>query len=70
MRETAASRGDGQSSDAGGFPKLVSAGYKSQTPFDHSSYLATVEDILGLSRLVTTAGSTSMNEFFVRKTSP
>ena len=51
-------------------PKLVSAGYKSQTPFDHSSYLATVEDILGLSRLVTTAGSTSMDEFFVRKTSP
>ena len=34
------------------------------TAFDHRSYVATVEDILGLPRLPTTATVTAMNAFF------
>lgn len=43
---------------------LVTPGYQSNTTFDHNSYLATVEDILGLPRLAATASSTPMSEFF------
>ncbi len=45
-------------------PNLVANGYVSQTAFDHASYLATVEDILRLPRLATTANATPMDEFF------
>jgi hypothetical protein len=45
-------------------PNLAKTGYVSQTPFDHRSYLASVEDILDLPRLPTTANVTSMDEFF------
>jgi hypothetical protein len=45
-------------------PNLVSPGYVSQTRFDHASYVATVEDILGIPRLHATEGATPMDEFF------
>jgi hypothetical protein len=48
-------------------PKLVSQGYVSQTRFEHASYVSTVEDILGMPRMPSTEGVTSMDEFFVRK---
>jgi hypothetical protein len=51
-------------------PQLVSSGFVSQTRFDHSSYAATVEDILGMPRLPATEGATPMDEFFKRKSPP
>ncbi|HEX4516755.1 MAG TPA: alkaline phosphatase family protein [Polyangiaceae bacterium] len=48
-------------------PKLVSAPFQTQTAFDHRSYLASVEDILGLPRLATTANVTSMDELFLEQ---
>jgi hypothetical protein len=45
-------------------PKLASGAYSSRTKFDHTSYLATVEDIFDLPRLKTTACATPLNEFF------
>jgi hypothetical protein len=51
-------------------PRLVSAGYVSATPYDHRSYLATVEDILDLPRLPSTVDATSMDDFFVTKGAP
>jgi len=45
-------------------PNLVSAPYVTNTAFDHRSYLATVEDILGMPRLTTTQDAASMDEFF------
>lgn len=45
-------------------PNLVTTPYVTSTAFDHTSYLATVEDILGMPRLPTTANATSMDEFF------
>jgi len=45
-------------------PNLVSRGFKSTTPFNHASYLATVEDIFGLPRMRTTENATPMSEFF------
>jgi len=48
-------------------PNLVTAPYQTETAFDHRSYLATVEDILGLPRLPATASATSMDEFFRSK---
>jgi hypothetical protein len=45
-------------------PKIVSAGFKSAKAYSHASYLATVEDILGVSRLATVASEQNMLEFF------
>jgi hypothetical protein len=45
-------------------PRIVSKGFKSSKPYSHKSYLATVEDILGLPRLATVAGEPNMMEFF------
>ncbi len=45
-------------------PKIVSAGFKSAKAYSHASYLATVEDILGVSRLATVASEPNMLEFF------
>ena len=45
-------------------PNLKTTPYVTSTPFDHRSYLATVEDIFGLDRLSTTAKVTSMDELF------
>jgi len=45
-------------------PKLKSAGYQSSTAFDHSSWLATVEDWFKLPRLGAAAQATSLAEFF------
>jgi hypothetical protein len=45
-------------------PKIKSAGFKSNTAYSHKSYLATVEDILGLARLPTVQNEPSMIEFF------
>jgi hypothetical protein len=44
--------------------KLVSAGFKSAKAYSHKSYLATVEDLLGLPRLPTVQNEPSMMEFF------
>ena len=44
-------------------PKLKSAGMTSAAAYDHSSYLATVEDLLQLPRLQTVASTTNMMEF-------
>ena len=49
-------------------PNLVSASYSTQTHFDHASYVATVEDILGLPRLPATTEATPMDEFFAAVT--
>lgn len=46
---------------------LVSPGYATATALGHKSYLATIEDIFGLSRLPSTASSTSINEVFKSK---
>ena len=46
----------------------LAAQHTISTPFDHRSYLATVEDIFGLGRLPTTADATSMDAFFVPAT--
>jgi hypothetical protein len=45
-------------------PKIKSAGFKSATAYTHKSYLATVEDILGLTRLATVSSEPNMLEFF------
>ena len=45
-------------------PKIKSAGFKSATAYSHMSYLATVEDILGLPRLATVTSEPNMLEFF------
>ena len=45
-------------------PFIKSAGYKSATAFTHASYLATVEDFFGLSRLGAAVGSPTLNEFW------
>lgn len=45
-------------------PNLASTPISVATPFDHRSYLATVEDIFGLGRISTTQSATAMNEFF------
>jgi hypothetical protein len=44
-------------------PRLVQQGFKSSKPYSHKSYLATVEDLLGLPRLATVASEPSMQEF-------
>jgi acid phosphatase len=44
-------------------PRLKTAGMKSSTAFTHSSYLATIEDLLGLSRLSTVTNTKSLMEF-------
>lgn len=45
--------------------KLVSSGFVSNTTYGHDSYLATVEDALGIPRLPATVGSTPMADFFI-----
>ena len=42
---------------------IKSAGYKSAKAYSHKSYLATVEDLLGMPRLATVANEPSMTEF-------
>lgn len=44
--------------------RLKSAGYKSSTALSHKSYLATVEDMLGLPRLDTVKNEPTLAEFF------
>jgi hypothetical protein len=44
--------------------RLVEPGYRTDTRFDHTSYLATIEDIFGMPRLPTTKDATPMDEFF------
>lgn len=44
-------------------PRLKQAGMQSATAWDHSSYLATVEDVLGLPRLQTVTSAPNMMEF-------
>jgi hypothetical protein len=44
-------------------PKLKHAGMTSATAFTHSSYLATIEDLLGLPRLATVTATTPLTEF-------
>ena len=44
-------------------PKLKQVGMTSATAYTHSSYLATVEDLLGLPRLATVTSAPSMMEF-------
>ncbi|HEY8079862.1 MAG TPA: alkaline phosphatase family protein [Labilithrix sp.] len=44
-------------------PKMKSAGYKATAAYSHKSYLATVEDLLGLPRLATVKSEASMLEF-------
>lgn len=44
--------------------KLPHAGFTSSTAHSHRSYLATVEDLLGLPRLATVASESAMTEFF------
>lgn len=48
-------------------PNLVEPGYSTDTRFDHRSYLATIEDIFGMPRIVTTKAATPMDEFFKTK---
>jgi hypothetical protein len=43
---------------------IKSPGYKSSVPYDHASFLATVEDIFGLPRLGAAVGKTPMTEFW------
>jgi hypothetical protein len=45
-------------------PRIKAAGFTSATAFSHKSYLATVEDILGLPRLQTVSAEKNMLEFF------
>lgn len=49
--------------------KLVEKGFATDTRFDHTSYLATIEDIFGMPRLPTTKDATPMDEFFVLRDS-
>ncbi len=44
--------------------QIKSPGFKSNKAYSHKSYLATVEDILGLGRLATTTNEPNMMEFF------
>ena len=44
-------------------PRLKQAGMKSTTAFTHGSYLATIEDLLGLPRLSTVTNAKSLTEF-------
>jgi hypothetical protein len=44
-------------------PKIKSAGFTSNKAYSHKSYLATVEDLLGLPRLATVTAEPSMTEF-------
>jgi phosphatidylinositol-3-phosphatase len=44
-------------------PRVKTAGMTSATAYTHSSYLATVEDLLGLARLATVTSTPSMTEF-------
>ncbi len=46
-------------------PNLVAPGHHSSTAYSHFSYVATVEDMLRLPRLASTAGATPMSDFFV-----
>jgi hypothetical protein len=43
---------------------MTPAGTVSAVRYDHTSYLATVEDILGMPRLATTANAAPMSDFF------
>ncbi len=43
--------------------RIVSAGFKSSKAYTHKSYLATVEDLLGLPRLATVKSEATMTEF-------
>lgn len=43
---------------------LKSKGYRTATKYSHKSYLATIEDLLGLPRLATVTSEPSMLEFF------
>ena len=45
-------------------PNIKSAGYKSAVKYGHKSWLATVEDLLGLPRLATVTNEPAMTEFF------
>ena len=45
-------------------PRIQSAGFKSSHPYNHASYLATVEDIFGFPRLGAALGAANMMEFF------
>jgi hypothetical protein len=44
--------------------RIASPGFKSTKPYSHRSYLATVEDMLGLTRLPTVASEPAMRDFF------
>ena len=46
-------------------PRIVSAGFQSDTAYSHASYLSTVEDLLGLPRLPTVATAPSLDEEFL-----
>lgn len=43
--------------------RIVSAGFSSATAYTHASYLATVEDLLGLPRLGEAIGAPSLSAF-------
>jgi phosphatidylinositol-3-phosphatase len=45
-------------------PRIAMAGMTTSTAYTHASYLATVEDLLGLPRLATVTSTPSMLEFF------
>jgi hypothetical protein len=45
-------------------PHMPHAGFTTSTAYSHKSYLATVEDLLGLPRLATVTSEPSMMEFF------
>ncbi|HEY2370829.1 MAG TPA: alkaline phosphatase family protein, partial [Polyangiaceae bacterium] len=45
-------------------PNLKNPGQPISIPYDHRSYLATVEDIFGLGRIATTQNATAMSDFF------
>jgi hypothetical protein len=45
-------------------PNLKAPGFTSTVAYSHKSYLATVEDILGLARLSTVSSEPNMLEFF------
>jgi hypothetical protein len=45
-------------------PRIKAAGFVSQVAYSHKSYLATIEDMLGLPRLATVQNEPSMLEFF------
>jgi len=48
--------------------RLVEPAYSTDTRFDHTSYLATIEDIFQMPRLPTTKDATPMGELFVTTT--